>query len=324
VSVLSHAQAPRGFARECRSGKRLEAAMAHLFGLAGVLSTASAATVLVGPIACSSSPTTTSMSSTGSGSTGASGSVATSGARGAGAGTEFTTGASAGGSGAGTGSGTATMASAGESTGGAASTGAGGSGATSGSGTGSTSGGSGATGEPSEAGAASTLFELTSPDFVGVSLDGGSGDGGPTIPSLDTCADPDGGGLGVSPELAWTAGPSATMSYTIVLTDLTNKLNHWAVWNIPPSVLSLPMALPKGAMLQSPAGALQQNFQGNPEYIGPCPAGATHIYEFEIFAIPSTTLTGIKSGASTAQVYAEAVKDAAATATLIGRSDAKN
>lgn len=186
------------------------------------------------------------------------------------------------------------------------------------------SGSAGSTNEPVEAGGGAVPFEVTSPGFVGIPLDAGVGDGGPTIPIVDTCADPDGGGLGVSPELDWTSGPSGTMSYTLVLTDTTNKLNHWAVWNIPPSTFSLPMGLPTGAMLASPAGALQQNFQGKPEYVGPCPAGALRIYEFQIFAIPNATLTGIKSGASTAAVYGEAVKEALATATLLGRSTAKD
>src|SRR6187402_2009203 len=46
------------------------------------------------------------------------------------------------------------------------------------------------------------------------------------------------GGSNKSPELDWTAGPSGTQSYAIVLQDLTNVMNgkpfvHWALWNIP-------------------------------------------------------------------------------------------
>jgi Raf kinase inhibitor-like YbhB/YbcL family protein len=277
---------------------------------------------LLAHAACSSSPSSPSSAhGATSGSPGTSGTTSTSGSSGAGtsagSGTAAETGATAG-----AGAGTATGASAGVSAAAGAE-----SGTSAGSGGGAASGESGSSGptsEPPEAGEGNTAFELTSSGFVGIPLDAGVGDGGSTIPAVDTCADPDGGGLGVSPDLEWTAGPSATMSYTLVLTDTTNKLNHWAVWNMPPSVLSLPMGLPTGAMLASLSGAFQQNFQGKPEYIGPCPAGALHIYEFQIFAIPNATLTGVKSGASTAAVYAEAVKEAIATATLLGRSTAKD
>jgi Raf kinase inhibitor-like YbhB/YbcL family protein len=165
-------------------------------------------------------------------------------------------------------------------------------------------------------------FALTSPAFVSVQPDGGGGDGQPTIPSIDTCAAA-AGGNGLSPELDWTAGPTGTISYAIVLTDLTNGLHHWAVWDIPTTTLSLPEGLAHGSPLMMPEGALQQNVQGMTEFYGPCPNGSLHIYQFEIFAIPEATLAGVSGSSTTTQVFSAAAKAATTTATLTGLSNAK-
>ncbi len=167
-------------------------------------------------------------------------------------------------------------------------------------------------------------FELTSPAYVSILPDGGGGNGQPTIPPIDTCAYADAGGNGLSPALDWTSGPAGTLSYAIVLTDLTINYHHWAIWNIPATTLSLPEGLSSGSPLAMPAGALQNNVQNMAEFFGPCPSGALHVYQFEIFAIPDAKLAGVGSGSKTTDVLSAAAKAATATATLTGLSNARH
>jgi Raf kinase inhibitor-like YbhB/YbcL family protein len=168
-------------------------------------------------------------------------------------------------------------------------------------------------------------FDLTSPSFVSVSPDGGGGDGGPTIPLEDTCANPDAGGYGDFPGLAWSGAPAGTMSYVVVLHDLTNGFYHWAMWDIPASTTSLPEDdLPPGKMVTMPAGAMQNSFMGNQgQFTGPCPAGALHVYQFTLFALGTTTLPGV-TAADAQSIYNDAKKVALATTDLTGRSNAKH
>ena len=92
---------------------------------------------------------------------------------------------------------------------------------------------------------------------------------GATFAAANTCA-----GADTSIDLTWTEGPAGTMSYAIVLTDMTNMYVHWAIWDIPMATRSLPAALPNPYMLTAPAGAKQASFGGNSDhgYQGPCPS----------------------------------------------------
>jgi Raf kinase inhibitor-like YbhB/YbcL family protein len=116
---------------------------------------------------------------------------------------------------------------------------------------------------------------LTSPAFAD----------GQMIPAQNTCA-----GADTSPSLDWTAGPPATMSYALVLTDLTNNFVHWVLWDIPAATRALPAMLANDAMPAIPAGASQVNLDtpaagaGN-GYHGPCPSGNLHNYQFAIHAM---------------------------------------
>jgi Raf kinase inhibitor-like YbhB/YbcL family protein len=139
---------------------------------------------------------------------------------------------------------------------------------------------------------------------------------GGMFPVNITCA-----GDNKSPELTWTAGPSSTMSYAVTLTDLTNNLVHWAIWNIPSTLTTLPAGLATTAMLTTPMGARQASFSGS-GYAGPCPgAMGVHMYQFQVYSIPTATL----SGSTTNQTMARNSVRAAAIAagTLTGMSDAK-
>lgn len=155
-------------------------------------------------------------------------------------------------------------------------------------------------------------FALTSPAFSD----------GERIPSEHTCDGKDFPFSGVppvdhvSPELNWTAGPAKTRSYAVVFKDVTlttgtpvNELGyHWAIWNIPPTVRSLPEALASGNPVAEVPGAKQ--FSGplfNDGYVGPCPSWAvapgspllgmtpaptvsTDSYTFTVFALPTESI----------------------------------
>jgi phosphatidylethanolamine-binding protein (PEBP) family uncharacterized protein len=101
------------------------------------------------------------------------------------------------------------------------------------------------------------------------------------------------GGSNKSPELAWTAGPSGTQSYALVLQDLTNVMNgkpfvHWALWNIPGATRMLPAGLETTAMPMVPAGSSQRSFSGN-GYQGSGKCG--NVYEFVLYALPTASFT---------------------------------
>lgn len=156
-------------------------------------------------------------------------------------------------------------------------------------------------------------FALTSPAFSD----------GETLPDEYTCEGKNFPYSGMPPvdhtlpELNWTAGPADTQSYAVVFKDVTlttgtpiNELGyHWAIWNIPVSVTSLPEGLASGNPIPEVAGAEQASSPlFNDGYIGPCPSWAvapsspllgatpaptvsTDSYTFEVFALPTATFT---------------------------------
>ncbi|HEX5101358.1 MAG TPA: YbhB/YbcL family Raf kinase inhibitor-like protein [Polyangiaceae bacterium] len=232
-----------------------------------------------------------------SGSSSGSGGAGAGGAAGTGGGMAGRGGAGAGGAGRGGAGAAGTAGSVAGMAGGGAGGQAGGAGmAGSGSGMGGNAGAGGASG-----------FTLTS----SVITEGGM------FPDDNTCA-----GTNKSPPLTWTAGPSGTMSYAVVLFDTSNMLNHWAMWDIPSTVTMLPAALDSMAMSTAVPGAKQKSFQGN-GYYGPCPSGMDHVYRFTVYALSTATL----SGAMTSQMpnaIAMAIMDAnpLGSASLSAHSDA--
>jgi Raf kinase inhibitor-like YbhB/YbcL family protein len=120
---------------------------------------------------------------------------------------------------------------------------------------------------------------------------------GGMFPAQNTCATT----ANDSPDLTWTAGPSGTMSYAVVLFDTTMSIYHWAIWDIPASVTMLPAKLDDMAMPATPAGAKQNSFQGN-TYQGPCPSGTDHVYRFTVYALPVATLSGVTTSSAPMQV----------------------
>lgn len=142
-------------------------------------------------------------------------------------------------------------------------------------------GGSGGTG-----GAAA--FELTSPVLMS--------DAGCAPDMQASCGDfPEAslhvplGGQNESPELNWGSQPPGTMSYAIVLHDLTFNNTHWAMWNIPAGTVTLPTGLPTGAMPAMPTGSSQASFVDGEGYVGPGVSG--NVYEFKVYALNVATFS---------------------------------
>jgi Raf kinase inhibitor-like YbhB/YbcL family protein len=144
---------------------------------------------------------------------------------------------------------------------------------------------------------------------------------GSSVPQVNTCAGDD-----TSPELDWTAGPAATASYAVILMDLTNSFIHWVVWDIPPATRSLASMLPATATLTAPAGAKQVHLTvagaGN-GYVGPCPAGALHTYQFSVVALDVATLPGVTTASTSDDVRTAVLAHALGDGTLQGVSQAQ-
>ncbi len=126
---------------------------------------------------------------------------------------------------------------------------------------------------------AATL-SLTSPAFVT----------GGVIPAANTCS-----GVNTSPQLTWTGGPSGTLSFAVVLTDLslTPHLVHWVIYDIPADATGLPADVENAYTPANVPGAHQAVSVHAPTigYYGPCPPQPpAHDYEFAVYALPTTTL----------------------------------
>lgn len=98
-------------------------------------------------------------------------------------------------------------------------------------------------------------------------------------------------GQNISPPLSWSRGPAGTKSYVILTEDSgvarPQPVFHWVLYNVPGAVTSLPQALPTDPKLATPAGAMNGlNIRKASGYMGPKPpAGQTHPYHFEVFAV---------------------------------------
>jgi phosphatidylethanolamine-binding protein (PEBP) family uncharacterized protein len=126
----------------------------------------------------------------------------------------------------------------------------------------------------------------------------------------------------VMPGLQWTAGPEGTLSYAVTfidrtLVDMSNPLGyHWALWNIPGDVTTLPKGMKQAEL---PLGATQT---GN--FLGPCPdvsEDEAHTYELTVWALPTATIDITGSGTAAVQAALDRLAtEAVAHVTLTGTS----
>jgi hypothetical protein len=144
---------------------------------------------------------------------------------------------------------------------------------------------------------------ITSPSFTE----------GSAIPAIHTCA-----GANTSPQLVWTGGPAA-QSYAVVLTDTSNNLVHWVIYDIPGSATGLPAAVMNAYAPTNVTGAHQTpSFSAAIiGYNGPCPP-SVHTYEFAVFALDVTPLPGTTMATTRAQATPIITQHMLATATLTG------
>jgi Raf kinase inhibitor-like YbhB/YbcL family protein len=115
------------------------------------------------------------------------------------------------------------------------------------------------------------------------------------------------GGGNVSPQLSWSGAPPGTKSFVVTLFDpdapTTTGFWHWVVFNIPPSVRSLPAGA--GSKTSPVAKALSGYTDfGFSHYGGPCPPGGdpAHHYLFTVFALDVPALEGVNAKSTAASV----------------------
>jgi Raf kinase inhibitor-like YbhB/YbcL family protein len=123
---------------------------------------------------------------------------------------------------------------------------------------------------------------------------------GSRIPAKYTCS-----GVGISPQLGWSAAPAAAASFALTVTDPdapSGTWVHWVLYDLPAETRALPEGLP--ALGQLPNGARQgRNDFGEIGYGGPCPPpGPPHHYHFTIYALNAKL--NLPVGATRAQVEA--------------------
>ena len=96
----------------------------------------------------------------------------------------------------------------------------------------------------------------------------------------------------VSPEIEWHELPEGTESLVLFMYDVSipadwlrlSTIDHWVVYNIPPTLDGLHEELPEEHVLEN--GGLQGTRWGNRTgYMGPSPLTGTHLYVFELNAL---------------------------------------
>jgi len=97
-------------------------------------------------------------------------------------------------------------------------------------------------------------------------------------------------GENVSPSLNWRKGPPGTQSYVVLTEDAGvdrhDPVVHWVVYDIPSTMTRLRENIP-ATETKLDSGAMQGlNVRKTAGYLGPKPpAGQTHPYHFEVFAL---------------------------------------
>ena len=99
-------------------------------------------------------------------------------------------------------------------------------------------------------------------------------------------------GKEVSPALRWENTQSTAESYVVLATDYDvptpafpiYNLSHWVVYNLPPSVRSLPEGV-TAEQMQLLSGKVGKNGVGDAKFIGPCPPIGRHAYVFRVYAL---------------------------------------
>jgi len=97
-----------------------------------------------------------------------------------------------------------------------------------------------------------------------------------------------GDGEDLSPPLAWSGAPEATVSFALIADDPDAPAGtwvHWVLWGIPSSTPALPEGVPTDELLEG-GGRQGKNDFGKVGYGGPAPPrGKPHRYFFKVYAL---------------------------------------
>ena len=111
-------------------------------------------------------------------------------------------------------------------------------------------------------------------------------------------------------------------SFAVVLTDKSNNLVHWVIYDIPASAAGLPASVEKVYAPTNVAGAHQTaSYQASTRgYLGPCPPmnGGAHTYEFAVFGLDVAALPGASMTTTRPQAVTLIDQHKTATAKLTG------
>ncbi len=94
-------------------------------------------------------------------------------------------------------------------------------------------------------------------------------------------------GRNVSPPLSWSGVPPETKSLALICEDPDAPRGiwvHWVLYDLPPSVTSLPEGIPAQETLAG-GGTHGKNDFGRPGYGGPAPPSGKHRYFFRLYAL---------------------------------------
>jgi Raf kinase inhibitor-like YbhB/YbcL family protein len=128
-------------------------------------------------------------------------------------------------------------------------------------------------------------------------------------------------GANGSPSLTWNNPPAGTESFGVLLTDKTNGLIHWALYDVAKTESGLPETIETKRTPAIPAGSRQTNSYDPTVigYLGPCPPTGEHIYEFSVYALKVAKLPGGVDSLTKEKAKAEMVKQSLGLAKLTVR-----
>ena len=128
-------------------------------------------------------------------------------------------------------------------------------------------------------------------------------------------------GRNVSPPLSWSAGPTGTVSYALIVDDLDTPAGtwvHWTLWNLTTTRLDEDAARPARGQAGAVSGKNSWSKRG---YGGPDPPSGTHRYYFRVYAID--TMLELSNDADRTALDAAMSGHVLASGELMGKYSAK-
>jgi Raf kinase inhibitor-like YbhB/YbcL family protein len=115
------------------------------------------------------------------------------------------------------------------------------------------------------------------------------------------------GGGNTSPQLSWSGAPAETKSFVVTLFDpdapTSTGFWHWTVFNIPPTITSLPAG---AGSAPSPVKGAKSGYTdfGFSHYGGPCPPNGDqpHHYMFHVYALDVPAIQGVSPQSTAANI----------------------